>query len=293
VRVTVLLNPGAGSADALADDDALGVLRERYRDVRIVEGRVPGDLVKLAARAVRDGADVVVAAGGDGTLNEVLNGVARVRGGLSRVALGLLPLGTGNDFARTVGIPTEPAEALACLARGRVRRLDVVRLNDRLFINASGGGFTAETSSRVSGRLKAWTGRLAYLVGGVHALLEHQPVLTEVRLDGRRLTIPLQLFAVCNGCTLGGGHTLAPEALPDDGWLDVCLVHGESTLDMVTLLPRMSSGDHIDDAQVVYARARRVSLHFAAPTKVNADGEVLVTTQCHYEVLPGAVQFVC
>jgi diacylglycerol kinase (ATP) len=292
VQIVILFNPKAGTADALASGDVLPRLRRAGHRVRLVASRGPGDLTAQAARAVRDGAGLVVAAGGDGTLNAVLNGVARVRGGLSRVSLGLLPLGTGNDFARTLELPDLPV-AVDRLAAGRVRRLDAARLNDRLFLNASGGGFTAETSARVSGRLKAWVGRLAYLVGGAQALRAHTPVLTEVRCDGARHLLPLQLFAVCNGRTLGGGHTLAPEAEPDDGLLDVCLVHGTSKVDLVTLLPVISSGRHLDDAKVMYVRARRVSLRFASRTLVNVDGEVGAYSACRYEVLPGAVRFVC
>lgn len=293
MHIVILFNPKAGTADALASGDVLPRLRRGGHRVRLVASRGPGDLAVQAARAVREGAGLVVAAGGDGTLNAVLNGVAHVRGGLARVSLGLLPLGTGNDFARTLDLPTELPAAVDRLAAGRVRRLDAARLNDRLFLNASGGGFTAETSARVSGRLKAWVGRLAYLVGGAQALRAHTPVLTDVRLDGARHLLPLQLFAVCNGRTLGGGHVLAPEAEPDDGWLDVCLVHGTSKVDLVTLLPVLSSGRHLDDAKVIYMRARRVSLRFASRTLVNVDGEVDAYSVCRYEVLPGAVRFVC
>jgi diacylglycerol kinase (ATP) len=293
VRVVVLVNPGAGGADALADVDTLAPLLQSYRSVRIVQGRAAGELGRRAARAVREGADVVVAAGGDGTLNEVANGVAAVRGGLARVALGLLPLGTGNDLARTLGIPTDLPAAVAHLATSRVRRLDAASLDGRLFLNASGGGFTAETSTFVSSALKAWTGRFAYVVGGVQALREHVPVRTDVAIDGHRFArVRLHLFAVCNGRTLGGGYTLAPQAEPDDGWLDVLLVHGHSSLDLMTLLPRLSSGQHVDEAQVLYTRARRVSLRFARRTTVNVDGEVLVRAACHYRLLPGAVRFV-
>ncbi len=292
MRIFILFNPQAGNADTLADADVLAPLRDNGHDVVLVPGHAPGDLGAHAARAVRAGADMVVAAGGDGTLNEVVNGIGRIRGGFARVRLGLLPLGTGNDFAGTVAIPTDIAGAVQVLVDGRVRVLDLARLGDRLFINASGGGFTAETSSYVSGPLKAWAGKLAYLVGGAQALIQHEPVHTEIDMDGRRLSLPLQLFAVCNGRTLGGGHTLAPAAEPDDGWLDVCLVHGTSNFDLVTLLPRLSSGDHLDDGQVVYARARRVSMRFAVPTKVNVDGEVLEASRCVYTVLPRAVRMV-
>lgn len=293
MRIVILSNPAAGNADALADADVWRPLQAAGHTVSRRTGRTPDDLQRAAARAVRDGAELVVAAGGDGTLNAVLNGVAAVRGGLARARLGLLPAGTGNDFARTLDLPLELPEAVARLAAGRTRRLDAARLNDRLFINASGGGFTAATSTNVSGRLKAWMGRIAYLVGGAQALMAHEPVLTEIVLDRERLLLPVHLFAVCNGRTLGGGHTLAPEADPGDGWLDVCLVHGTSTLDLMTLLPKLSAGEHLDEAQVRYAVARRISLRFAEKTPVNADGEVAMAGRCDYEVLPGAVRFVC
>jgi len=293
VRTVILGNRSAGNADALADADLWRPLLGAGHDVHLNYVERTEDLEHAAARAVRRGAGAIVAAGGDGTLNAVVNGVARVRGGLARVRLGLLPVGTGNDFARTLDLPLDPSEAVARLAAGRTRRLDAARLNDRLFINASGGGFTAATSTRVSSRLKAWVGRVAYLVGGAQALMAHQPVLTEVTLDDERLLLPLHLFAVCNGRSLGGGHTLAPDAAPDDGWLDVCLVHGTSTLDLVTLLPKLSAGEHLDEGHVRYGRARRVSMRFARLTPVNADGEALFTSRCLYQVLPGAVSFIC
>lgn len=293
MHTVILANPSAGSADALAAADVWRPLEAAGHTTRLVTSTTPARLRRAAARAVRTGADVVVAAGGDGTLNAVLNGVASVRGGLGRVRLGLLPAGTGNDFAGTLDLPVDLAAAVERLAAGRVRTLDAVRLDGELFINASGGGFTAATSTHVTGRLKAWMGRVAYLVGGAQALLAHTPVLTEIVLDGERQVLPLHLFAVCNGRTLGGGHTLTPDAMPDDGLLDVCLVHGTSTLDLVALLPKLSAGDRLEDAQVQYARARRVSMRFARVTPVNVDGEVRRKARCHYDVLPGAVSFVC
>lgn len=292
MHVTLIANPAAGTAqDRTPVEEARDRLRAAGHVVVMLETAGPGDAERLAARAVRDGADLVIAAGGDGTLNEVVNGVASIEGALSGCALGILPVGTGNDFARTLGI--EPTDAaIEALVAGHSRPIDLVRLDGRVFLNASAGGFTAETSSQVTSELKQAVGKLAYLIGGARAFLEYEPVRALVEGAGRRIEADLQLFAVCNGAYIGGGHQLAPSARPDDGEMEVCLVRASSALDFLALLPRISSGEHLDDEDVAYFRAREVTLTFARPIKVNTDGEVLESSRCHYVIQPAAVRFV-
>ncbi len=292
MHVTLIANPAAGTAqDGTPVSDAQARLRECGHEVVVVETAGAGDAERLAMSAVHAGANLVIAAGGDGTLNEVVNGVASVPGALEACALGILPVGTGNDFARMLGL-AETEHAIAALVTGRTRAVDLVRLGDRVFLNASAGGFTAETSARVTSELKQAVGKLAYLVGGAAAFLEYEPVQTVVEGAGRRLEMELQLFAICNGPYIGGGHQLAPDARPDDGEFDVCLVRASSTVDFLALLPRLSSGDHLDDDDVVYFRARELMLTFSRPIKVNTDGEVLDASRCHYVIAPGAVRLV-
>jgi diacylglycerol kinase (ATP) len=291
MRVVIIANPAAGTAeDGSHAEDAASQLSSRGHEVVIQVTHGPRHAEALAGEAVDAGADIVVAAGGDGTLNEVLNGVAR-RGGLPRCALGILPAGTGNDFARLLQIDS-PDAAVAALLDGHHRRLDVVELGDRLFLNASAGGFTAETSSRVTSDLKQTVGKLAYLIGGAQAFLEYEPVATRIQAGERVIEMDLQLFAVCNGAYIGGGHRLAPSARPDDGEMEVCLVRAGSTFDFLALLPRLSSGDHVGEDDVTYFRTREVTLTFARPIKVNTDGEVLDAWACHYVMRAGAVRFV-
>lgn len=290
-RATIIANPAAGTAQ---DETPLHVLEERLAaighqvSVRFTDG--PGHARALASAAVAD-SDLVVAAGGDGTLNEVVNGLASTPDGLVRCRLGLLPVGTGNDFARTLGVET-PDAAIDALTTGRERRIDLVQLNDRVFVNASAGGFTAETSSHVTSDLKQVVGKLAYLIGGVRAFLEYEPVRARVAGAGRVLDADLQLFAVCNGAYIGGGHQLAPTAVPDDGQMEVCLVRASSSIDFLSLLPQLSSGDHVDDEDVAYFRATDLTITFARPIKINTDGEVLEAAACHYRIRPGAVRMV-
>ena len=182
--------------------------------------------------------------------------------------------------------------ALAALAAGHERRVDLVSLGDRVFLNASAGGFTAETSANVSSGMKQAVGTLAYLIGGARAVLEYEPVGVRVEWEGRSLEADLQLFAICNGAYIGGGHQLAPTARPDDGLMEVCLVRATSTLDFLALLPRLSSGHHVDDDDVAYFRTRAVTLSFSRTIKINTDGEVLEAARCEYVMRPGAVRLI-
>jgi diacylglycerol kinase (ATP) len=292
MRIVLIANPASGTAQGSA---ALGEVQQHLRsaghDVHVRETAARGDAERFARDSVDAGIDIVVAVGGDGTLNEVVNGVASVPDGLERCAIGLIPAGTGNDFARTLGM-AEPDVALAALAAGHERRVDLVSLGDRVFLNASAGGFTAETSANVSSGMKQAVGTLAYLIGGARAVLEYEPVGVRVEWEGRTLEADLQLFAICNGAFIGGGHQLAPTARPDDGLMEVCLVRATSTLDFLALLPRLSSGHHVDDDDVAYFRTRAVTLSFSRTIKINTDGEVLEAARCVYAMRPGAVRLI-
>lgn len=292
MRIRVIVNPAAGTASDREPLERLQtLLREAGHDLHVDETASRGDAEHFARHAAHSGSDLVIAAGGDGTLNEVLNGVAAVDGGLSACAIGILPAGTGNDFARTLGI-TDVEIAIGALAAGQTRAVDVVSLGDRLFLNASAGGFTAETSANVTSDLKQAVGPLAYIIGGARALLEHDPVPARIEADGRAIDAELRLFAVCNGAYIGGGHQLAPSARPDDGLMEVCLVRASSTLDFLALLPRLSSGAHVDDDDVVYFRTREAMLTFTRAIRVNTDGELLEASRCHYVMRPGAVRMI-
>lgn len=289
MRVRVIVNPAAGTADDRAPVDELrSRLASRGHVVEVLDTRGPGEARTLAASAALT-CDALVAAGGDGTLNEVVTGVSAA-GALPACVVGLLPIGTGNDFARSLGLASA-ADAVEAIVEGTTRAIDLAMLGDRPFLNASAGGFTAETSAHVSPALKQAVGRMAYLIGGARAFLEHEAVRARVEADGRVIEDDLRLFAVCNGAWIGGGHQLAPTARPDDGWLEVCLVRARSTLDFLALLPRLSIGTHVDDEDVAYFRVRALTCAFSRPIKVNTDGEVLDASRCAYTLRPRAVQF--
>jgi diacylglycerol kinase (ATP) len=293
MKAKLIVNPVSGKDEA---PDALVALNERLHaiasELDIVMTVAPGDAWAASARAVAEGCEHLFVAGGDGTLNEVVNGAAHVPGGLARVTFGLLPLGTGNDFARGLGLPEDLSRALDVLARGSVVEVDLGVLGDRCFVNVSAGGFIADVSDAASSGLKSVVGRLAYLIGGAEVLLDHQPIRINVRADEREaIDGEVSLFAVCNSRLVGGGRLIAPFAILDDGLLDVCVIRHMSTLDLVRLLTRVASGAHLDDERVSYFRARTVEISSPTPFRVNTDGEVLEGSSCRYSVMPRAARF--
>lgn len=297
MKSRLIVNPVSGTDAA---PDYLPLINERLRDrlgaLDIVMTTGEGDATEAAAQAVRDGYTYVFAGGGDGTLNEVLNGIAAVPDGLARTVLGVIPLGTGNDFATALGFPNDIAAVLDALDLETPLAVDVGVMNGHHFINVSAGGFMAEVSDAVGTQLKSVAGKLAYLIGGAQVLFTHEPVGAEIAWTDAgvqsRERFDLHAFAVCNSRQIGGGRLIAPDALIDDGRLDVCLIQSMPLTDFVALLRLVSKGDHVDDERVRYFRATRIDLAFDREVKVNTDGQVLDATHCEYRVLPRAVRLV-
>jgi diacylglycerol kinase (ATP) len=286
MRARLIANPVAGAdqaASRLAEFNER--LKPRFRPLDIVLTTGPGDAREAARDAALLGYEHVFVAGGDGTLNEVINGLGSVDGALGATTLGLLPMGTGNDFAAALGLPDDSASACDAILTGLRKPVDVGRVNDRLFINVSAGGFIADVSEAVDPQLKSLAGRFAYLIGGARALLQAEPFACTI--DGR--TLSCLLFAVCNAPMIGGGRLIAPEASPDDGTFDVCLVSAMELLEFVGLLRRVANGTHVTDDRVVYFHTPSVTLEFDRELNVNADGEVFAATKCEYTLLPHAI----
>jgi diacylglycerol kinase (ATP) len=292
VRSRLIVNPAAGSDQGTTiAGEAVKRLRVRFGDLDTVMTSAEGDARAAAREAAANGCDYLFVAGGDGTLNEALNGVSDVPHAMAAVTFGIVPIGTGNDFATALGIPDDVDAAIDVLARRCSRAVDVGRVNGTYFVNVSAGGFIAETSEAVTGPLKTVAGKLAYLIGGAQVLLRHEPIETSCRTPSRHQVVRLETFAVCNSRLVGGGRLIAPDAIFDDGQLDVCLIADMPTIDFVALLRKVSSGDHVTDARVSYFRARELELTFDRQVKVNVDGQVFETDRCSYSVLPRAAKF--
>lgn len=257
----------------------------------------PGAATWLTRQALAEGAELVVAVGGDGTLNEVVNGfLADDRPVNPRARLGLIPTGTGTDFSRSLGLPVGLA-AVPALTAGRVRYLDVGRASfrapdgrpaHRYFVNVADAGLGATVAALVGTRLKALGGRLAYLTGVVLGLLRHRDWWAEYRIDdGPWQSGLLGMVAVANGRYHAGGMLLAPPAALDDGYLDLLLLRGARKTEVVgQLLPRVYRGAHLGHPKVTHARLRRLVLRSPERVGLELDGEVVGFLPAEFTVVP-------
>lgn len=239
-------------------------------DFLLTSGRP--DVERFAARAVERGEDLVIAAGGDGTLNGVVRALMQAE--REPPPLGLVPLGTANDFARGRDIPEDIEAAMEVALHGRRTRVDVGRANDRWFINVSTGGFGASATRRASRTLKRRLGGLAYVLSGARLLLRLRPERARFVVDGRIVHDgPFMFFAVANGEQTGGGTPVAPLADVRDGNVDLTIVRTSSRLAFIRLLPSLRAGTHIESPDVVYTRGAQIEVHARRVIDVNLDGE--------------------
>lgn len=298
----MIYNPAAGKGRAgkrlTRVQDLLHKVGFQY-ELTITEA--PGHALALSRRLAEDGCPLVVAAGGDGTINEVINGLMEARVNGSRPALGVLPIGTGNDFAYGADIPAGLEDAAAALAANRRRAIDVGRVTGgnfpqgRYFGNGIGMGFDAVVSFEAA-KMKRVKGALSYLaaVWNTIFLYSKAPVY-EVDLDGRQVRQPFLMISTMNGRRLGGMFMVAPNGSNSDGLFDVCLAGQVSQLGIVAMVPRFLKGTQAQHPAVEIARARRLHVRAVEGSiPAHADGETICTAaeELTIELLPGALEVV-
>jgi lipid kinase YegS len=268
-----------------ADNDALHHLVSWVRDKgHSVDPRVTwekGDGIRFARDGAARGVDAVVAVGGDGTINEVLNGLDG-----SDVALGIIPFGTANDFAHQVGIPEDPDHAMDVVLRRAPRTIDTAELNGRRFLNVSSGGVAAEATAETPAEAKEQLGLLAYAITGVRKLAGLEPRRARITAPGVDLNSEFLLFAVGNARTTGGGTRITPRALVTDGLLDLCIIESMPRPDFAKFLLRIKKGEHLDGDHVRYFQVPSVTIAADGPVTVNVDGESSEATTLSYRARP-------
>ncbi|MBA0217920.1 lipid kinase [Pectobacterium brasiliense] len=236
-------------------------------------------------RAYADRVDFVIIGGGDGTLNSAAPGLVD-----TGLPLGVLPLGTANDFARTVGIPREIRQAVQVIASGQRRAVDLGEVNGHLFFNVSSIGFSAALARGLSAKSKKRWGTLGYALAAFKLLKQSRPFRVEIEHDGIKERVRTVQVSVGNGRFYGGGMAVADSAAPDDGRLDVYSLEVSHWWEMVALIPFIRKGTHGRWRKVRAFSARQLTLHTSKPHDINADGELVGKTPAVFGIREKAIQ---
>ncbi|MCL4487868.1 MAG: diacylglycerol kinase family lipid kinase [Chloroflexi bacterium] len=276
------------------------VLKQEGWPFEVVFTERRGHAMELARQALDSGFDLIVAVGGDGTLNEVVNGMLENGQAVdSEAALGVISSGTGSDFVRTVGIPRDVLAAARSLAHARtVRPLDVGEVtctNDgrplhRYFANVAGMGFDAEVVDQLERGGKRGGGTLPYLTTLITTIARYQNKDVSVHLDDQALQGRVNDVIVCNGKYFGGGMRVAPHATLEDGAFDVIILGDFSTVEILMNTPKIYNGTHLTLAKVSECRSSTVRVETNQPMLIEADGELIGQGPALFQILPGALK---
>jgi YegS/Rv2252/BmrU family lipid kinase len=300
-KVMIILNPMADMRNAWRAASDLRPQITEYGGADWSGTVYPTHATQLARQAAESGYDMVIAMGGDGTVHEVVNGLMQVPED-QRPILGVVPVGSGNDFAHAVGIPMESDRALAHALHGEPSAIDVGMMTDEhgrkeYFDNTLGIGFDAVVTIR-SHKLPVLRGFLMYLTAVIQTiLLNFDPSVMKMQIDGAPREQSNLLLAVCNGPREGGGFLVAPEAKVDDGLLHFVMIRKVSRLMMFRLIPEVMRGTHGRFEQVTLGTCKRLTLSADRPIYVHADGEIYTSfgsnlRQVSFEILPAALKVV-
>ncbi len=287
----LIINPEAGRGKA-------GRLARRIaRDLSLDESQTrrsngPGSVRRLVEEAIAHGHETIAVAGGDGTIFEAVNGL--IASG-SEAALGIIPVGTGNDFIKAAGIPLAWREACKLVTSGRAKLVDVGRCNQLYFANGVGLGLDAEIGHTAQG-ISWLNGPGVYLAAAFKTLLGGiKAPEVDIRFDGEELVQRVTLIAVSNGTFYGGLFHIAPDASISDGVLDLVIADHVTRRKAMRLIPKVMRGDHLDDPAVRYVQTDRVHISSQAPLPVQIDGELIEggLSELDIEVVPKRVWLIC
>lgn len=229
-----------------------------------------GDATNAAMLAVERQYDVVIAAGGDGTIHEVVNGLAEQE---YRPKLGIIPAGTTNDFARALHIPRDVGSAVDIITRGELIPVDIGRINDRYFINIAGGGRITELTYEVPSKLKTMLGQLAYYLKGMEMLPFINASDLRIEYDGKLFEGEAMMFLIGLTNSIGGFERLAPDASINDGLFSLLILKKVNLAEFVRIATLAIRGEHVNDPNVIYTQANRIKVYSEEKVQLNLDGE--------------------
>ena len=283
-KARLILNSTAGAARTAAP-----IVRElaEQANCEVCETAKPGHAAQLAREGAEAGVRRIIVAGGDGAIHEVVNGIAP---DFDRIELGIVPLGSGNDLARSLDIPLENLPAAVRLAvEGPTRPIDLVQLTDgsiSYIVNSASGGIGGEVTAHVPSEAKQRWGAFAYWMTAVGKVVELQTYQTHISIDGDEIEQSVYGIAVGNGRFIGGGFPIAPAALLDDGLLDITIIPELPTLELLSAGLEFAMGDPNYAGHLVYRGGSRLQVRCAPPMMFSLDGEPQREVDATFLVLP-------
>jgi len=279
MSILFIVNPKAGNGKALKVSEKI---QERMKflkkDYEIAYTKGPEDAITIA-REASSFFNKIVSVGGDGTLNEVINGIAG-----SRAILGVIPAGTGNDFAKTIYSSLNIDDILKTIIDGEVKSIDIGKCNNKYFINIASAGIDAEIAHRVQRVKKLLPGKLAYLNTLLKTLVTYKGINFNIKLDDVSFRANTLLITASNGKFYGGGMIPTPDADIKDGYFDVCHIKNLSKIKIIALLYKFLKGTHIQIKEVTIFKTKRLSIQANKNFIVNIDGETLETNEANFEI---------
>jgi len=269
---------------------AVSIVRKESLGIEVRVTWEHGDGERLVNEASRDGIRRIVAAGGDGTLNEIVNGLAKLDRG-RRPELAIMPLGTANDFAAACAIPPDPLASLRLAVHGTGKAIDIVQANDRYFINVASGGFGAQVTAETPAQLKNFLGGGAYALSAVIKSLNFTHSQGRLSAENVEMEGSAIIAAICNGRQAGGGQILAPKAYINDGLLDILVILAFPLADVSQVLQEIlnpsSAGKYVKRFQTQWLES------WPDKTRsINLDGEPFKTDHIRFDIIPKEIQLV-
>ena len=285
-----IINPAAGKGKSR---ELIPFIEEYFKgrtDEYVIQvTEYPGHATKIAKDHAVNGECRIYSIGGDGTINEVVNGIAG-----TAAALGVIPTGSGNDFLRSYQSEFDIKDMIVCTINGEERSIDLARVNDKYFINISSIGFDANVVFNADKfkKVPGITGSMAYLISIIYTIFQKRICDIKIDIDGKKIKMKALLAAIANGKYYGGGIIPTPDAKLDDGLFDVCLVSDMSRIHIFSLFPKYMKGLHGKLKQVSFYKAKKISIESEDALCLNIDGEIISARTINFEILEKAIKVV-
>lgn len=285
-----IINPVAGKGRPL---ELISEIKRIFHDLKeeyyIEVSEYPGHATEIVERYVKDDIYRVYSVGGDGTLNEVLNGIVG-----SNSCIAVIPGGSGNDFFRSIKSDKDEKDVLIRTIHGKEKEVDIAKVNGKYFINISSVGFDAETAYNAQ-KLKRFPfigGGIAYTIAVFITIIKNKSYDVHITYDDKYYNGRILLTAIANGRYYGGGILPAPKAELNDGLLDICIIKALGRFKILTLFPKYIKGNHVNLKEVFLSKAGKIEIHCKKDIPLNIDGEVSKVRSAVFEIIPNGIKII-